>query len=165
MTGAWRWNRRDVWTGLIAYAAGDGVAALVSGQFQWLRLAGMMVVGATLYAWEVPACFRWIDRRVPSTRAPVPRALGRTALATLYFNPLWISRHLLFVLLFSGRWEEIGWSLLRTGGLSWIANIPLSVIGNYIIQVKLPLRWRFIGSAIFSGLMAIFYALCGEYWR
>lgn len=165
MTGPGIWNRRDVWTGLLVYAAGDSVAALASGQFQWSRLAGMMALGATLYAWEVPACFRWIDRRVPAGLAPVPRALGRTALAVLYFNPLWISRHLLFILLFSGRLEEVGWSLLRTGAFSWLANIPLSVIGNYVIQVRLPLRWRFFGSAIFSALMAIYYALCGVYWR
>ncbi|MFC1642563.1 hypothetical protein ACFL5O_07735 [Myxococcota bacterium] len=46
-----------------------------------------MAVGATVYAFEIPNYFRWIDE-VLSTEAAWQRALNRTALAVAYFNPL-----------------------------------------------------------------------------
>jgi len=142
------------------YAAGDTVAALVSSQFSLGRLLGIMAAGATFYALEIPNYFAWIDRKVTTDR-PLRRAAARTALAMLYFNPLWISRHLLFIALASGDWVAVSPDLLRVGALSWLVNIPLSVAGNFVVQVKLPLRYRFAGSAIFSALMAISYALGG----
>ncbi len=146
--------------GIAIYASGDLVAALILGQFSWLRLAGMMVVGGTIYALEVPHYFRWIDKTV-TTEVPLHRALARTGLALLYFNPLWIARHLAFIALVSGRFGVIDWQLMRLGALSWAVNIPLAIVANYFIQVKLSLHWRFAASAVFSALMAIYYA-CSE---
>ena len=121
-------------------------------------MLGIMAVGATFYAFEVPNYFRWIDKTVKVT-SPLKTALAKTGLSLLYFNPLWISRHFLFILLASSRWSDIGWSLIKTGAVAWAFNIPLALIGNYIIQVKIPLKQRFFSSAIFSGIMAIYYAL------
>ena len=144
--------------GLIIYAAGDTAAALLLHQFAWSRLAGMALVGGTLYALEVPAYFRWIDRRVPP--APHPRRrLARAALSLLYFNPLWIARHLLFIKLFSGLLPEVSWALLPVASRSFLLNIPISFVANYLIQNYVPARWRFVASALFSGLMAVYYAL------
>jgi hypothetical protein len=131
---------------------------LVLGDFRFTRLIGVMAVGATVYALEIPNYFRWIDRKV-STAVPWKRAAARTALAIAYFNPLWIARHLLFIYLASGRLEAIRPELLAVGLESWLALVPAAVIGNYVIQVKLPLRWRFFGSALFSALTAVYYAL------
>jgi hypothetical protein len=140
------------------YAAGDAVAALILSQFSVPRLLGMMLVGATVYALEIPNWFAWIDRTVTATD-PLRRAAARTGLAMLYFNPLWISRHLLFVALASGDLAAVSPDLLRVGAVSWLAGVPLSIAGNYVIQVRLPLKHRFAGSAIFSGLLAIYYSL------
>jgi len=149
---------------MVIYAAGDTVAALILGQFGWLRLAGMMLVGATVYAVEIPAYFRWIDRRTAEMPRGLRFALARTALAMLYFNPLWIARHLLFIAVFSANWPVIRPALLMTALLSWLVNIPISFAGNAVIQVVLPLRWRFAASATFSGLMAVYYALSGVWF-
>lgn len=158
-------NRNDALHGLVIYAAGDTVAALIQGRFLWWRLLGMMLVGGTVYALEIPAYFRWIDRRTAPVHHRGKRAVARTALAMLYFNPLWIARHLLFIAVFSADWDTLQLSLLRTATLSWIVNIPLSLIGNLVIQVVLPLSWRFVGSATFSGLMAVYYALSGVWFH
>ena len=159
-----RLERRDVLNGAVIYAAGDTVAALILGQFSPTRLAGMMLVGATVYALEVPNYFRWIDRRTEHMPRGARFAAARTGLALLYFNPLWIARHLLFIAVFSGKWHTVGWGLLHTAFLSWLFNIPLSAVGNLVIQVALPFRWRFVGSAVFSGLMAVYYALSGVWF-
>lgn len=160
-----RLDRRDVANGALIYAAGDTVAALILGQFSPGRLLGMMLVGATIYAWEIPNYFRWIDHRTEGMPRGMRFALARTGLALLYFNPLWIARHLLFIAIFSGRWSTVHWGLLHTALLSWLFNIPLSAVGNAVIQVALPFRWRFVGSAVFSGLMAVYYALSGVWFR
>jgi len=159
-----RLERRDVLNGAVIYAAGDTVAAAILGQLSVTRLLGMMLVGATVYALEIPNYFRWIDRRSEGMPRGLRFAAARTGLALLYFNPLWIARHLLFIAFFSGRWHTIGWGLLHTAFLSWLFNVPLSAIGNAVIQVALPFRWRFVGSAIFSGLMAVYYALSGVWF-
>jgi hypothetical protein len=152
------YTRRAVLQGVSIYAAGDAAAMLVLGDFDLTRLIGLMIVGATVYALEIPNYFRWIDNTV-TTQVPWKRAAARTALAVLYFNPLWIARHLCFIHLASGRLEAIRPELLAVGLESWLALIPAAVVGNYVIQVKLPLRWRFFGSALFSALTAVYYAL------
>ena len=40
-----------------------------------------------------------------------------------------------------------------------LIDIPVSLIANYLIQNKVRLDWRFISSALFSALMAVYYAL------
>lgn len=144
--------------GLLIYAIGDTIAALILGQFALTRMLGIMTVGATVYALEIPNYFRWIDSRAPHDGSLRAIAL-RTLLALSYFNPLWIARHLLFIYLFSGAWSAINWGILRTAGISFAVNIPIALVGNHIIQNKIPYEWRFFSSALFSSLMAIYYAL------
>jgi len=118
----------------------------------------MMLIGATFYAFEIPNYFDWIVKKTNHLNG-LKATLTKTGLAILYFNPLWIARHLLFIKLFSGQLEAIGWNLLTIALWSFLANILISFIANYIIQNRFKLKWRFLGSAIFSALMAIYYAL------
>ena len=144
--------------GLLIYAIGDTIAALILGQFALTRMMGIMLVGATVYAFEIPNYFHWIDTRAPHDGS-ARTVVMRTGLALAYFNPLWIARHLLFIYFFAGTWAAINWGILRTAGISFAVNIPIALIGNYIIQNKMPYEWRFFSSAVFSALMAIYYAV------
>lgn len=144
--------------GSIIYAAGDTVAAFISHEFSLIRLVGILVIGATLYAFEVPNYFNWIDKKV-SHASSFKSKITRASLAMFYFNPLWIARHILFIKLLLGQYEQISWGLISIGALSFLVNIPLSLSINYLIQNKIALQHRFIASAVFSGLMAIYYSL------
>lgn len=156
-------TRADAIRGLLIYGAGDGLAAWIGGEFGWTRFAGMAAVGATVYAFEVPAWFRRIDRNVPAGgRAASWR---RTAWALLYFNPLWIARHLLFIRLFSGAFDRINLTLLSAGARSFLFNIPLSGAANWLIQNRVPLKYRFAASALFSAAMAVYYAWSGQWFQ
>ncbi len=118
----------------------------------------MMIIGATVYAIEIPNYFAWIDRKT-ARFSGIKLTLTKTALAIAYFNPLWIFRHLLFIKLFSRNFDEINTGLIGIAFLSFLVNIPISFIANYLIQNKIKLDWRFLASATFSALMAIYYAL------
>jgi hypothetical protein len=131
---------------------------LFLNEFVWSRLLGIILIGATLYAFEIPNYFKWIDKKTNSlTRLKL--TITKTTLAIIYFNPLWIARHLFFIKLFSGNLNAINMHLLEIAAWSFLANIPISIAANYIIQNKIHLNWRFLASAIFSALMAIYYAL------
>ena len=117
-----------------------------------------MLIGATIYAFEIPNYFDWIVKKTHHLTG-FKATLSKTGLAMLYFNPLWIARHLLFIKLFSGAFESIGWNILTIAFWSFLANILISFVANYIIQNRFKLKWRFLGSAVFSALMAIYYAL------
>ncbi len=118
----------------------------------------MVVLGATVYAFEIPNYFAWIDKKT-ALYTGVKKTLAKTGLAIAYFNPIWIWRHLLFIKIFSGNFDQIDLDLLQIAGVSFLVNIPISFIANYVIQNSFHLRWRFIASAIFSAVMAIYYAL------
>jgi len=118
----------------------------------------MILIGATFYAFEIPNYFDWIVKKTQHLKG-LKATLAKTVLAVLYFNPLWIARHLLFIKLFSGQFEGIGFNLMQTALWSFLVNIPISFIANYVIQNRIKLKWRFLGSATFSALMAIYYAL------
>lgn len=137
---------------------GDTIAALLVNQFSVYRLLGMVLVGALLYSLEIPNYFKWIDKKTVDLSG-LKKTLAKTGLAIAYFNPLWIFRHLVFIKLFSGNYIQIDSKLFLIACWSFLANIPISIIANYIIQNKMRLDWRFMASAIFSGLMAIYYAL------
>ncbi len=124
----------------------------------WSRLLGMLLIGATVYAFEIPTYFNWIDK-ITDTKKGFKKTAAKTVLAIAYFNPLWIARHLLFIKLFSGNFESINFALVEIAGWSFLANIPISILANYSIQNKIHLRWRFLASAFFSALMVIYYAL------
>lgn len=150
--------------GMIIYAAGDTVAALILGQYSILRMLGIMLIGATVYALEIPNYFQWIELKT----APSPssqKTFQRTALAILYFNPLWIARHLFLINLFSGQWQNINLSLLRAALYSFLLNMPLALAANFLIQNRVPLKWRFLASAAFSASMAVYYAVSDVVFR
>ncbi len=160
-----RIHKHNMRSGAIIYAAGDTIASLMLGQFSPVRTLGMMLIGATIYAFEIPTCFHYIDKHTAKMKRGIRNAITRTLLAFLYFNPIWIARHILFITILNGDWAAINSGLFRIALISWLVNIPISLVGNAIIQQKLPLRWRFIGSAIFSGFMAIYYAMSGEWFN
>jgi len=152
------YTKQNILRGAIIYASGDTIAAILLNEFSLMRLLGMILIGATVYAFEIPNYFAWIDRKTRSL-SRLKLQFSKTSLAILYFNPLWISRHLLFIMLMSGRIQELSWDLIRIGSLSFLVNIPVSLTANYIIQNIIHLKWRFFSSAVFSALMAIYYAL------
>ena len=152
------YTKQNIIKGALIYSAGDTIAALLVGEFMWVRLLAMMFLGATLYAFEIPNYFKWIDKKTKDLNG-LKLTGAKTGLAVAYFNPLWIARHLFFIKLFSGNFDAISLTLLHIAFWSFLVNIPISIIANYIIQNKIKLDWRFISSAIFSGLMAIYYAL------
>ncbi len=152
------YNKKNIINGALIYSAGDTIASLLIDEFMWSRLIGMIFIGATVYAFEIPNYFYWIEKKTINLSG-ISKTLAKTALAILYFNPLWIARHLFFIKLFSGNLQEVSSNLLIVALWSFLVNIPISFIANYIIQNKIQIKWRFKASAIFSGLMAIYYAL------
>jgi hypothetical protein len=155
---ALEFKRSNIIQGGLIYALGDSVAALITDDFDWYRMVGIMIIGATLYAFEIPNYFKWIDRKIQGNNT-FKSASQRALLAMLYFNPLWIARHILLIRLFTASTADIGWNLLVIGGISFLVNIPVSFFANYLIQNKINLKHRFIASAIFSGIMAVYYSL------
>ena len=153
-----KFSKLNIVRGAIIYSIGDTIAAIVLDEFLWTRFFGMALIGATLYALEIPNYFSWIDRKTKQLKGS-RLTLAKTGLAILYFNPLWIARHLLFIKLFSGQINDVGMQLLEIAFWSFLVNIPISFVANYIIQNKIHLNWRFLASAIFSAIMAIYYAL------
>jgi len=152
------YTKANIIRGALIYSSGDLIAALLLGEFSVTRLIGMVVIGATFYAFEIPNYFAWIESRTKNL-VSFKRTLTKTVLAILYFNPLWIARHLILIKLFSGEINQVSWDILKIALLSFLVNIPISIIANYLIQNKVNLNWRFLASAIFSALMAIYYAL------
>jgi hypothetical protein len=153
-----RYGPPEILRGALIYSAGDTIASLIQSCFSPWRLLGMMIIGGTVYAFEIPNWFRWIDLRTASL-AGTMASMARTGLAILYFNPFWIARHLLFIAVISGDLSHLGWALLRLGVVSFAVNAPFAFAANYLIQNRVPLRFRFAASATFSSLMAVYYAL------
>lgn len=152
------WRAGDVVSGMVIYTTGDTFASLLLGQASLTRVLTLMAVGGLVYSVEVPSYFRFIDRRAKkdgTRRTAVVRAL----LALLYFNPLWIGRHIFFLKLGQPAWDEIDQHLVQVALLSFAGNIPISFVGNLTIQNAVPLRLRFIASALFSAAMAVYYAV------
>jgi hypothetical protein len=149
---------KDILRGALIYVFGDTLASLILHEFMWSRFLGIMLIGATFYAIEIPNYFRWIDSKVIRL-VGLRQSLVKAGLAILYFNPLWIARHLLFILLFSGQLHTVTWDILRIATWSVLVNIPLSLIANYLIQNKITLKYRFMSSAVFSAFMAVWYAV------
>lgn len=144
--------------GALIYSIGDAIAAILLGEFTVFRLAGMIFIGSTIYTLEIPNYFNWIEK-ITKQYSGLKLSLLKTGLAILYFNPLWIARHLFFIKLFSLKFAEINMKLFHISFVSFLVNIPISLIANYAIQNSIPLRFRFIASAVFSGLMVIYYAM------
>jgi len=162
-----RWSelytRRDLLTELVIYGSGDAIAALLTDQFSLQRAFGMALIGALLYGLEIPHYFRWVARvATPHSRGRA--ILIRTGLAMLYFNPLWVARHLALIALLQGRIDTIDLALLLTATQSFLSAIPITVSANLLIQNVVPLHYRFLGSALFSCFMAIYYPLVARFF-
>lgn len=153
-----RYGRTDILKGLLIYSTGDTIASILMSEFSLVRMLGMMIIGGTVYAFEIPNYFRWIDTKTAGING-LRGSLSRAGLAILYFNPIWIARHLLFIQILQGSWSSINLSLLSLGFFSFAANVPVAFTANYVIQNNIPLKWRFFSSAVFSSLMAIYYAM------
>ncbi|MEZ5505584.1 MAG: hypothetical protein R3F38_06215 [Gammaproteobacteria bacterium] len=107
------------------------------------RALGMALIGALLYGLEIPHYFRWVARvATPHSRGRA--ILIRTGLAMLYFNPLWVTRHLARIALLQGR-DTIDLALHLTYQ-SFLSAIPITVSANLLIQkcgaAALPLSWQ-----------------------
>ncbi|MCK5662058.1 MAG: hypothetical protein KAI17_01160 [Thiotrichaceae bacterium] len=153
---------KNAWVGGVVYALGDSIATLVTGEFQYQRMLGMMILGGGLLAWEIPTYFQYLERRF--NQPGYMCAIKRTLLAALFFNPLWIARHMLFIKVFAGRWQEIALDILVIATQSFNYCFPVSLLVNFIIQNKVSLKWRFVVSSSYSALMAIYFALSGVFF-
>ncbi|MFT4660374.1 MAG: hypothetical protein ACI8XB_000642 [Patiriisocius sp.] len=151
------YTRSNIINGALIYAIGDTLASFILDEFSVYRIFGMLILGATIYAFEIPNYYNWIERKTEHLLG-AKKTWAKTGWATVYFNPLWVARHLLFIKLFAGQFEQINMNLLEIAWLSFLFNIPISIIGNYIIQNKISLDWRFFASSVFSAIMAIYYA-------
>ena len=152
-----RLTLKNACIGAIVYALGDSIATLMTGQFLFQRMLGMMALGGGLLAWEIPAYFQYLERRFH--QPGYWNAIKRMMLAALFFNPLWIARHMFFIKIFAGQWQEIALNILMIASQSFIYCFPVSLLVNYTIQNKVPLSWRFTVSSSYSALMAIYFAL------
>lgn len=146
--------------GLIIYPLGDSIAQVILGDVNYWRIGILALVGCFLYSFEIGKWFSYIDKKFKNP-------LLKTSLAVIYFNPLWIARHFLFIEL-ATRPElftdthDFGQLLVKVigaGTRSFMGAILVSLPVNYYIQNKAPLKNRFLLSATFSALMGIYYAL------
>lgn len=156
-------KKQDIITGAVFYTVGDTIAALLSDEFSWLRMLGMVFIGGVLYAWEIPAYFRFIDRlsgRFEGWKSSVLRMV----MAQVYFNPIWIFRHLAMIKLLLLRTDLLNSELLTIAWYSFLWNIPVSLFANYVIQNIVREKYRFLANAIFSGMMAVYYALSATWF-
>ncbi len=157
-------SKRNALQSALIYAAGDAIAALLLHSFSFQRMIGMAIIGGTLYSLEIPNYFHWINTHTHLMEG-MKASVRRTILALLYFNPMWIARHLAFVQIFSGQSFQLSWNLLWVSYNSFTMNIPVTVTINYLIQNKVPLHRRFLFSSIFSGVMAIYYAMSQVWFK
>ena len=118
---------------------------------------GILFLGGLVYAFEIPNYLRWLAKKF--YKDELYTKILSSVLFTLYFNPLWIARHLLILNLFKGNFDQITWDLLRIGFDSFIYSFFFTLPVNYIIINKIPVKWKFAVTAVFSSSMAVFYAL------
>ncbi|MBN2682112.1 MAG: hypothetical protein JXR58_06355 [Bacteroidales bacterium] len=157
-----KYSVKDIIIGALVFPAGDLIAAFITGDFCLMRLIGIILVGAIIYAFEIPNFFRWIEK-TSSKYKGIKLSIYKTSLSTLYFNPLWISRHMALIMWFSGKSNEISTEIFYQGLLSFIFSLPITLAGNFMVQNMLHFKYRFFGSALFSVVMAVYYALSMEY--
>ena len=156
------YSAKNIISGFFVYSAGDTIATLLMGNFSVGRMIGMACLGAAIYAIEIPNWFMFIDKVEPN-KGTLKSKFKRIAMSVAFFNPIWISRHMLFISLFSGKWASVSWNIVGAASMSFMTNIPISIFVNYCIQNKLRPEWRYYASSIYSALMSIVYAM-GAVW-
>lgn len=157
------YTKKDIFWGGILLALSDSIAAIMTDQFTWIRFVGMLIIGATLYAIEIPNYFYWLEKFTDNHFKGLKRKVLKSVAVVIFFNPLWIFRHYIFIYLLIGEFDLINLPLLKSASISYAFNVPISLIGNYLIQNKMPLKWRFIGSSVFSVIMILYYTM-GQVW-
>ncbi len=156
MAFKWIIERSEIIKGAITFGVFDTIAAIILGEFSWLRLFGMTLIGGSIYAIEIPSFFAWIENKSKSMSQSGGKWF-KTLMTVAYFNPLWIARHMCFIYLLNQ--QSISWDVLGAAWQSFVYGMPVSVVINYLIQNQVPIKHRFLVSSLFSGCMAIFYAV------
>ena len=82
-----QYKRSDIIKGLLFYSIGDSIAAILLGEFLIARLLGVMLIGATVYAFEIPNYFNWIETKT-NAKTGRKKVMRKTLLALLSFNPI-----------------------------------------------------------------------------
>lgn len=170
---------------LLAYPTGDLVGQLILGDgVNVYRLVGVMVAGLIFYQFEVPNWFKFLDHLsfndqsrwlVTAITRPVERNkrklnwIGKTLGAMLYFNPLWIARHVFIISFATTPFVEFDFvnvlfQSLEIGLKSFFTNLPISIVGNFVVQQCLPLHLRFFGSSVLTMVFNIKYAVEYRYF-
>lgn len=173
------------WIPWVLYPAGDAIAQLILGEFSLPRLIALSLVGGLVYQAETPRWFRWLDQhRLPPQQAQrwpwhwltQPHQaqyrlnwLGRMLGSMSFFSPPWIMRHMLILKVSTTPWNDIALltvlpDLWMAACKSFLTNLPIGIVGNYIIQARLPLEYRFWGSICMSGIMGIAFALAYKFF-
>ncbi|MCB1583866.1 MAG: hypothetical protein R3E90_00735 [Marinicella sp.] len=148
--------------GALVFGLFDAIAAYILGEFSIIRLLGMSLMGATFYATEIPSFFAWIEHKSQSMKAWHGK-LYKTLMTAVYFNPLWVARHMCLIYLLNR--QSFGWEVMNTAWLSFWYGLPVSLLANYVIQNHIVMKYRFLASAIFSGCMVVFYAVSAVYFK
>ncbi len=170
--------RTRLLTALI-YPLGDIVAQVILQEFHLYRVISLTFLAFAFYQWEIPRWFKFLDNITASKPISILSLsltnnnklnwLGKTLGAMSYFNPLWIARHMFFISLSTINWlgvidfKGLILSSLILGTKSFLVNLPISILGNYIVQARLKLEYRFLGSVILTSLMTICYALAHRF--
>ncbi len=176
-------SKVDKLSGLIIYPIGDLIAQLILGEVSLLRLVFVALLGRYVYAIETPKWFgflaSWKSKTKPNKLVSIFWCkadsdyqfnwLGKTIGATLWFNPIWIARHMLVLELaniVTGKTSLIAFlpQAVSLGSISFVMQFPVAIVVNYIIICRLSERSRFIWASIFSGLLAIYYAIGRVYF-
>lgn len=173
--------------GWVLYPLGDIVGQIIMDDVNPVRYIAVMIAGGIIYRFEIPRWFHFLDsfrlsidagHRFPPLRRLVHEDdtglrlnwLGKTLGAALYFNPLWIARHLFFIKVATLVGPDMNWytdvdyiaiiiASLKSGTISFLTNLPIALIGNYLIQEHMNLRYRFVGSAALTTVLNAKYAI------
>lgn len=151
---------KNQFRGLIIYPLGDSIAQLILGDINFVRVIILAFVGCFIYSFEIGKWFGFIQKKFSNP-------FLKTFLAVIYFNPLWIARHFLFIelainykqFLDFDSFGQLFQRVMASGTNSFLGGVIVSLLANYLIQNKVPLKNRFLVSAIYSALMGIYYAL------
>ena len=171
----------QLFVGWVLYPSGDLVGQLIMGNFSLPRVLVMMLAGGVVYRFEIPRWFAFIEKKrfkkdgnekFPLFKYFVSEEvdgykfnwLGKTISASIYFNPIWIFRHLLFIALATTPFSDIVLgellgNTIKIATISFFTNLPIAVAGNYIIQQKMSLKYRFLGSAVLTTILNVKYAI------
>lgn len=164
---------------IIVYPLGDLIAQLILSEFNLFRSLALLLTAALIYRLEIPKWFNILDNLKIKTLNTFTSIFfnaekslnwcGKTIGAIFYFNPLWIARHMFIIKLGMASFVLANpihdfITCLSTGGKSFLVNLPLSIAGNFIVQAKLPLNYRFLGSVILTSIFAIAYAVAYKFF-